>query len=264
MSRTVGALALVAACSQSRAGRADAHEPRATLEQLFATEGDDWTLRSLQLRWAPSFSPYVELRHTWTMQGSWFVATTEGAWSEPWPPSRSTRILDADERQAFFDDVRRVVREAAIGDCGDAGQALPAGWIEIRGQLVGAHGVVERCVQGTSRDLAPPPVYATLAAHAPRVEAVDRWTHPFWLTTESGILRIELEGTADAFVGEESLGRVEGVVVLRLLPDTYTLRFVAPDGRERRESTQIRREQVTVLRLRMPNVVGDHDEAAQR
>lgn len=250
-SAAVLGLAISFGCSPTAVAQERDASSDASPAKLFESGGGDWTLRSLQLRWAPVFSPYVELRHVWTMQGSWFVATTEGAWSEPWPASRSTRILDAGERQAFFDDVQRVVRGAAIGDCTADGHTLSAGMMEIRGQLVGDGGVVERCLRVTSNDLAPPTLYVALAAHAPDVEAVDRWTHPFWLTTESGILRIELEGTADAFVGEESLGRVEGVVVVRLLPDAYALRFVAPDGTERREHTQIRREQVTVLRLRM-------------
>lgn len=216
-----------------------------------AAETSERILRAVQLRWAPSFSPYVELRHIWTQQGSWFVATTEGVWSAPWPASRQTQILGADERAAFLVALEAADMGTQAAACEDAAQPLPAGVVELRGQYVDDEGVEDRCVRFAPAVDTPPALYTTLAAYAPDVEAVDRWTHPFWLTTESGILRIELDGTAEAFVDNQSLGVVEGVVVVRLLPESYALRFVAPDGSERLEHTQIRREQVTVLRLRM-------------
>lgn len=211
------------------------------------------SIRRASLERAPSFSPYTRVTHAWSRQGSWLLSSTEAAWPPPWPKWTASALLD----RAAGNELREVLQRASVEgvsvSCPPANAPLRRGQALLRVVSEQRDGSERLFCYSVEEDLDigrfAAPVEA-LYAFSPPVESVDRWSHPFWLQDESGVLRIELRGTADLEIGPLLVGRVNGVLTLRLPVGPYDLTLRPADGaKPREERVVLRRDQVTVLRI---------------
>lgn len=209
-------------------------------------------VRRVVLHRVPSFSPYVRLVYAWTKQGSWWISTSEGLWPPPWPKTTASELREGAEIAKVLRAALAATEDAVRVRCVEGTPALRRGQAVLALEWQGEEGPQEACYSVEenlesgrfSADL------ETLYTQAPAIEASDRWSHPFWLQDESAVLRVELQGTADVEIDDVALGRINGVVNLRLPVGRRELRFVPSNGAETRtEVVVLRRDQVTVLRL---------------
>lgn len=201
----------------------------------------------------PSFSPYTRIVHAWSRQGSWLLRSTEASWPPPWPKLTASSLVAGDQQAQFSQAIGAALAEGFEIVCPEAEPALRRGQALLRVEGDDRSGQdLQRCVL-FEEDLDTgrfSPELEALSSLAPPVESVDRWTHPFWLLDESGVLRVELHGTADVRIDTVELGRVNGVLTLRLPVGMRELTLRAAKGDViRRERVVLRRDQVTVLRI---------------
>lgn len=216
-------------------------------------------LRRVEISRAPSFSPYVRVVSAWSRQGSWWIATTEAHWPPPWPKLSASGLMEQGDTRALATRIHLALAAALPIRCGAEAPALRRGQAIIRVEFDTAEGLDTRCF---SLDEEPytgrhDDALTQLFELAPPVEAVDRWTHPFWLQDESGVLRIELRGTATLHVDAISLGRVNGVLTLRLPVGRRELTLIPANGAESRtETVHLQSHRVTVLRVSVEDGAG--------
>lgn len=216
-------------------------------------------LRRVEISRAPSFSPYVRIVYAWSRQGNWWIATTEAHWPPPWPKLSASGLMEHEDTRALAMRINVALAAALPIRCGAEMPSLRRGQAIIRVEFETVGGVDTRCF---SLDEEPytgrhDDALEQLFALAPPVEAVDRWTHPFWLQDESSVLRIELRGTATLRVDDISLGRVNGVLSLRLPVGRRELTLTPANGAEpRTETVFLQSQQVTVLRVSVEDGAG--------
>lgn len=124
-------------------------------------------------------------------------------------------LLDNDGKAQWIDTIARVLDTGETVACGDTTPELQPGqgWLMVVEDDENA-----QCVRFDEHDESArwSDAVDRMTHYAPAIAAVDRWTHPFWLRKGSGVLRLELKGTAQLRIDDATVGKVNGVIVLRL------------------------------------------------
>lgn len=212
-----------------------------------ALEASRW--RRVHLEYVPSFSPYFRIEYAWSQRGSWLVASSVAHWPPPIPAVNSSSLMERKDASAWRAAVREVLRLAAPVAC-ERTKNVARGDAQLR--IEEGEVGVEHCFllhEDRATGHLAPSVNA-LMQYSPRIQEVDRWTHPFWLVDESGTLRLELKGTAELAIDGDLYGRVNGVLTLRLPVGNRTLALTPVDSDDVRQvEVFLRKEQTTILRL---------------
>lgn len=245
-------------------GVAIAGASSASAEEAIALE--ESRLSRLEVRYAPSFSPWNELRYSWTSRGSWQMASVEAKWAPPWPAYTNSELRSADAWDELALRVELAEQGASNMDCAEwDAQELEMGQIALKVDRVGREGDWQRTCLLVEEDPATNQPHSSIRALlqlGASIEGFDRWTHPFWLRRESGLLRFDIQGLGYIDINDEPLGGVQGTTSVRVPIGEHRVRVRSASGDVSEETVRVTAEQTTILRLRIN--VDDVQQAQER
>lgn len=258
-----GAVGLLTAAMVAFSSSAGAMETPPSVSTVALMDASD-RLTRLEMRYAPSFSPWIELRWSWVQRGSWQVASVIAHWAPPWPAYTNSELRSArawGELQALVSADEHPWREAPC-EAFDHETLRPGAVLLKIDRESSATDWSRLCVEGgeDSATRRAPDLVDALMERGASVEGFDRWSHPFWLVRESGLLRFDLQGYGWISINDEALGAVQGTVSVRLPAGEHDVRVRAASGEETREFVRVAPDQTTILRLRLN---GDDVQRAQ-
>lgn len=213
----------------------------------------DGRVQRVELHYAPSFSPWVRVTHVWVQRGSWWLASVEGQWAQPWPAYTNSSLQSVDVWRAMDASLRASSSAWTPTACPEA-VSLAAGDLWIKVDWIDAAGEwVRRCASAIEAGDARAPsdgIRALMALGAP-LEGFDQWTHPFWLRRESGLLRFDIEGFARIVINDALVGPAQGTVSVRLPTGEHRILVEDAAGAITEERVRVYPDETTILRLRV-------------